>query len=125
MNTFSQWVHQHNLLLLCATIVGGTSVLLAFRWRSLRLWLAWLSLVGISLTTLLALRTPAASLSEHREAGDGATVSFAATDHGANVSFWATEYREFDLGSVEAIEKIIATGGKPTLVEVYADYGLS
>ena len=125
MNTFSQWVHQHNLLLLCAAVVAGTGVLLAFRWRSLRLWLAWLSLAGISLATLLTLRTPAASLTEHRPAADVESVPFAAADHESIVSSGATEYSQPDLESVAAIEKMLASGGKPTLVEVYADYGLS
>jgi hypothetical protein len=124
MNTVGQWVHQHNLLLLCAAVVAGTGVLLAFRWRSLRLWLAWLSLAGISLATLLTLRTPAASLAEHRPAADVEAVPFAATDHESIVSSWTTEYSQPDLESVEAIEKLIASGGEATLVEVYADYGL-
>ncbi len=125
MHTFSQWVHQHNFLLLSATVVVGNGILLAFRWRSLRLWLAWLSLAGLSLTILLALRTPAASLSEHRETTNGAPLTSVTTAPRSNVSFWTTEFAEPDLGSVEAIEKMIATGGKPTLVEVYADHGLS
>lgn len=118
MSTFGQWIHQHDLLLLCVAIVGASGMVLVFRWRSLHLWLIWLGLAGISLAGLLALRTPAATLSEHREASD------ATSGLGANDSLQATESSEPVLGSVEAIEKLIAGGGKPTLVEVYADFGV-
>lgn len=125
MNTFSQWVHQHDLLLLCAAVVGSTGVLVAFRWRSPRLWAAWLGLTGISLAVLLALRTPAASLSEHRGPHGVTTVGSGEVDQGAGIPVTTPEYSELNLGSVEAIKQTIAAGGKPTLVEVYADYGLS
>ncbi len=105
--------------------VGSTGLLVAFRWRSPRLWLAWLGFAGISLATLLALRTPAASLSEHQGPGGGETVSTAAANPGSDISVVTLQYSEPDLGSVEAIEKMLVAAGKPTLVEVYADYGFS
>ena len=120
MNVPSQWVHQHNVLLLCAALVGGTCLILIFRCRSLRLWLLWSGLTVASLAALAALRTPAASISEHQAPESATTARDAAQPRERVIA-----YSEPDLNSVDAIEEVIARAGKPTLVELYADYGVS
>src|SRR5262245_2934669 len=119
MNTVGQWVHQHNLLLLCAAAVGGSGLLLlVFRWRSPRLWLLWSGVTASCVAALLSLRTPAASVSEHTDPGPAA-----ASPEGMAPAA-ALSYSEPDLKTVEAIDGLIAAGAKPTLVEVYSDWGL-
>jgi hypothetical protein len=120
MNTFSQWVHQHDLLLVCAAVVGGAGLVLVYCRPKLRWWLAWLGLATACSVAGLALRTPAATLYEHPESPSTASLPTETT-----AMMPPAESSEPDLSSVEAVEEAIAGAGKPTLVEVYADFGLS
>jgi hypothetical protein len=121
MNTFSQWAHQHDLLLVCAAVIAGAGLLLVFLRPRWRWWFGWLGAAASCGVAAVALRTPAASLYEHP---DPLAPTFALADEGTlMVEF--VGYSEPDLGSIEAIEQAIAGGTKPTLVEIYADFGLS
>src|SRR6516162_5570167 len=66
MNSVSQWLHQHDALLLMILVLGVTFTLIAYyRRRSVLLWTVWVLAVGLGTSAAFAIRTPAASLSEH------------------------------------------------------------
>src|SRR5206468_661659 len=66
MYTIGQWLHQHDLLLLVTFLLGtGFGLILWLRRRSVRWWAAWGVGVALSASVLLAMRTPAVSLTEH------------------------------------------------------------
>lgn len=120
LHTISQWVHQHDLLLTLILIFGvSLGPLVRYRRRSARLWIAWGAALGLSGVALAALRTPEASLSEH--------VSRASDFSPEPVAPSATllTYEVPAFGSVEAIHSLLSDGGKHTLVEIYADFGIS
>ncbi|MCE7981367.1 MAG: LPXTG cell wall anchor domain-containing protein [Caldilinea sp. CFX5] len=100
------WLQQHNILLLL-----GVSVLLAgllilrFRRRSPYWWGAWGGIVIVVIITLFMLRTSPMSISEQLPA--------------------SIEPLEQYLTFVAAIEALVTTGDKPTLVEFYVDYGFN
>jgi hypothetical protein len=115
MNSVSQWVHQHDALLLMILVLGVSfALLLAYRRRSVRLWSVWVIAAGLGTSAALAIRTPAASLSEH-------TVP---ADDTAPAPTTASTYEEPTVKSVEDIRSLLAKGGKPTLVEIYSDFGI-
>jgi hypothetical protein len=109
--SFGQWLHQHDLLLLGLGIIAATGLLPLLRRRSPRAWLLWLGVTGLTLAGLFSLRTSNASVTEH----DGPAPEALEAQ---------LLYMEPDLKSVEAIEQLLADGKKPTLVEVYSDYGI-
>jgi hypothetical protein len=116
MNSVSQWAHQHDFLLILVFILGtALAVLIRYRRRSIRLWSVWSAAAGLSVLAIFALRTPAASLSEH--------LIMASRDKNAPVSHLA--YEEPTLQSVEDIWSLLSGGRTHTLVEIYADYGIS
>jgi hypothetical protein len=117
MHTFSQWAHQHNLLLLGVSLIAITGLLPVLRRRSLRMWLLWLGFTGLIAAGLFSLRTSNASVTEHAQP--------APADSELQQPETAVLYTEPDLKSVEAIEHFLAEGGKPTLVEIYSDFGIS
>ena len=112
--TFGEWVHQHSFLLLLMAVLGGTAIVLLVKRRPYWLWSVWVGLALTAAGTVFLLRTPAASVSEHlpQPAIEGKkTASLPA-------------YHELvGLDSEEQIEALLAAGPKPTLVEVYVDYG--
>jgi hypothetical protein len=117
MFTFSQWLHQHEILLLCAALILFVTVVLILRWRSIWMWVVWFAISGMSVGALMALRTPAASVSEY---GGPDTEIFA-----YNIQDFTLAQIEPTPKSVEEIEKLVGQVGKPTLLEVYADWGLA
>jgi hypothetical protein len=121
MNTFSQWLHQHDFLLLIVIILGGSAILLSWRrhWTKGRL-IAWSVLVGVAVTTLWGLRTPPISISEPEVAS--AANAFNPSE---NIATTSAAYLEPSLDSIAAIQATISNSDKPTLVEIYADYGIS
>jgi hypothetical protein len=121
MNTFSQWVHQHDLLLLCGAVLTVIALLLGYLRLRLRWWLGWFGGVALVCVAAVALRTPAASVYDHE---DRPVTSDLLADVEEATSLPAI-YSEPDFTSVEAIEKTLAESGKPTLVEFYTDYGIS
>jgi hypothetical protein len=115
MNSVSQWLHQHDALLLMILVLGVTFTLIAYyRRRSVLLWTVWVLAVGLGTSAAFAIRTPAASLSEHTVQPDVTTPTPAT----------GVAYEEPIVKSVEDIQSLLGRGGKPTLVEIYADFGL-
>jgi hypothetical protein len=104
MLTPSQWIHQHNFLLAGATVCVGLALILLYRRSRLRWWAAWTAGVSLFVATIFMLRTP--------------DVTLSTPDSMLN-------YEELDLPTVNAIEQAIPSFGKPVLVEIYADLGLS
>lgn len=117
MISISEWVHQHSFLLLVVAVVSGTAVPLLVRRRSRWLWSAWAGLILAAAGSLIVLRTPAATVSEHLP-GES-VLSTTGADVGSLLA-----YRELSLESEHQIEQVLAAGPKPTLVEVYVDYGI-
>lgn len=120
MNTFSQWLQQHDFLLLICITLGGSAMLLSWGrgWSRGRL-VVWSLLLLMAVAALLALRTPPASLSEPR--GDSA----AANAFDPTLAETSLTYTELTLSSTAAIHAFIQNSDKPTLLEIYSDYGLS
>jgi hypothetical protein len=111
-------MHQHDLMLLIAALLVITSIVLLHHRRSRLLWCVAAAL-GVSLVVAaIVLRTPSASITEHRRTENELT---AADDFRQGL----VRNEETQLGSIEQIEALLASGDKPTLVELYADYGLS
>jgi hypothetical protein len=120
MNAFNVWVHQHSVLLAGGALVGLLTLLLVSHRRTLRHWLIWSVAVGTYAAVVFLLRTPAASISEHHE------PTVAANSRPTGLPPVASRVKdEVELASVEAIREMLGTGGKPTLVELYVDYGFS
>jgi hypothetical protein len=114
MFTLSQWLHQHEILLVCAALILFVTVVLILRWRAIWMWFVWFAVCGASISVLVMLRTSAASVSEH-DKPDTALVAY------DGLTF---AYSEPSPNSVEEIEKLVGQPGKPTLLEIYADWGL-
>ena len=112
--TFGEWVHQHSFLLLLMAVLGGTALVLLVKRRSYWLWSVWFGLALAATGTVFLLRTPAASVSEH--------LSQPAIK-GNETAFLPAYHELVGLGSEEQIGALLAAGPKPTLVEVYVDYG--
>ena len=116
MNSVSQWVHQHDALLLLVLVLGVSfALILSYRRRSVRLWTVWAVAAGLGTSAAFAIRTPAASLSEHIVPEDPTPDASPTT---------RSTYEEPTLKSVEDIRSLLGRGGKPTLVEIYADFGV-
>jgi hypothetical protein len=120
MNTLGQWVHQHDLLLVGAAVITVTGLLLVLRRPNLRWWLAWFGMTAACSFIFATLRTPATSLYVHAE---NAALSNSSAAEGGILDM--VGYSEPDLGSIEAIESALAQSEKPTLIEIYSDFGLS
>ncbi|HEV3143144.1 MAG TPA: hypothetical protein VGZ47_04590, partial [Gemmataceae bacterium] len=92
-------------------------VVLFLRWRSIWMWFVWFAITGLSVGALFMLRTPAASVTEHGAQGveiigyEGWTIG--------DIKFASAP------NSLAEIEELIGKGGKPTLVEIYADWGFA
>jgi hypothetical protein len=115
MSTFGQWLHQHEVLIVLALVLGvGLGLLVRYRSWSVRWWAAWSATAGLGVLATVALRTPPASLSEHN------SVDLAQQGVPLEAVF-AHDTPDFE--SVEDIRTLLASAEKPTLVEIYADYG--
>jgi len=112
--SFGQWLHQHDLVLLGLGIIAVTGLLPLLGRRSPRSWLLWLCITVLTLAGLFSLRTSDASVTEHAGPAPEALET----------QLTQLLYSEPDLKLVEAIEQMLADGKKPTLVEVYSDYGI-
>ena len=121
MNTFFPWLHQHDVLLLIGLLLGGSAVLLSW----LRCWIrgrliVWSVLLLVAIVFLLGLRTPPASVSEPESA---AIINTSNPSQAINPV--SLGYMELSLDSLQVIQAAILSGDKPTLVEIYADFGIS
>ena len=104
-----QVINQYLLIVLPFVVLSVWAVVLLWRRSSWRWWASWTFGCAVVLAAGLALRTPSATLIHPDAAEDEGNfieiISFAR----------AAEVRAC----------IDASGGRPTLVEFYADYGLS
>ncbi len=100
-------------MLLIAAVLVVTSFVLIYHPRSRLLWSIAAGLVLSAVVAAIVLRTPSASMTEHRQSEKELTAESGALKE------------EKRLESVEEIESLLASGDKPTLVELYSDYGLS
>jgi predicted membrane metal-binding protein len=122
MNTFSQWLHQHDILIIISVILLGSALFLSWqqKWTK-RNRIIWGTGVLLGAASIFALRTP--------------SVSIVGTPTNINV---ANAYAPSDLTppsatavanpvseSIAEIEALIQDGDKPTLVEIYSDFGIS
>jgi hypothetical protein len=120
MNTLSQWLQQHDFLLLLSLPLVGSAILISWLRRWTRRALAtWMGLLLLAVASVIALRTPYVSVSVAPKsiASQGDTPDDLAETASPG-------YEELSLTSVEAIRNFIESGRKPTLVEIYSDYGL-
>jgi hypothetical protein len=118
MFSLVEWVDEHSFLLLVVAAVGCTAVpLLVRRWPRW-VWPAWAGFALFAVGgTVFLLHTPPATVSEHRPRTSAFPITADRTDS-------RLDYRELSLKSEEEIEELLAAGPKPTLVEVYVDYGV-
>ncbi len=119
MNTFAQWLHQHDFVILLTVIFAGSLILLSW----LRLWtkkriLVWSAFLGLAVVFVLSLRTPAATVSEMETA---VSPNSLATTNNIN----QPNALEIEFDSITAIEAYLQGSEKPTLVEFYSDFGIS
>jgi hypothetical protein len=133
-----QFLNQYFLVLLPAAVLAGCGVGLVLRRPRWGWWAAWAVLCLATGGGLLALRTPAATLTAFRAAGPAATlIAFRPAqpaeatpgDAGTELVAAGESLIRIDdtpqLNSVAEIRGFLAdSGGKPTLVEFYTDYGL-
>lgn len=123
MNTFAQWIHQHDFMILLGAILLGSSILLSW----FRLWtkkrvLVWGTSLGLAVVFLFSLRTPAATVSMPTET---AVLSNTSTIAKVSEQTNALENGVIELNSIEEIEQYLQNGAKPTLIEFYSDFGVS
>jgi hypothetical protein len=122
-----QLLNRYLLLTLPLLVLAGWAVVLMVRRARRRWWLAWGGLGVVLVAGFFSLRTPAATVTEFRPAPSPA-VEEAATETPSAESLAALvkvgETPPFT--SAEEIRRFIASsGGKPTLVDFYTDFGLS
>jgi len=114
MNTLSQWLQQHDFLVFVSVTLAGSAILISMLRRWTRRALAvWMGLLLLAVASVIALRTPSASVSVASE-----------SEPRDDLAPSAPAYEELSLASEEAIQNFIQSGGKPTLVEIYSDFGL-
>jgi hypothetical protein len=121
MNTLSQWIHQHDfLILVCALLFASLFLLLRFRLWTGRTLIIWSSLLILAVVMLLGLRTPPATVSE---ALVEPVVANALTTTNTTTSASLTDALLI-FSSIDEIEAYLQSGEKPTLVEFYSDFGI-
>lgn len=122
MNTLSQWIHQHDfLLLVCALLLSSFILLSWFRLWTRRTLIIWSGLLILGVSILLGLRTPPATASE--VLGEPGVASALTTTK--TKAFAASPETVLSFSSTEEIEAYLHNGAKPTLVEFYSDFGIS
>jgi|GEM_PF-5439701 len=107
-----QFLNGYGIVLLWGVVVFSTYFLLIRRRSRIRWWTAWTTGVAATFTGLVFLRT-----------ADSTVIAAVPTDAGDESGMIPTrDYVEWD--SAESIEKsVLASDGKPTLVEFYTDFG--
>ena len=126
MSALERLLHQNNLLILGAGLLLAVAVVLVCRRLSWRWWLGWVALGVVVAGGLLGLRTPAATLSYHQAPPppDAAPAPEAPGQPlAAETTVLPSEFTPTTAAGIAST--LAASGGKPTLVEIYADFGLS
>jgi hypothetical protein len=110
MTDLIQWLNGYALLWIPVVVAAGTAALLVVRRSRVRWWGAWV-------VALLGTAQGAALL----RSADGTVVQTVPAPDGS--LFVSRESLEWT--SADSIERAVrASGGRPTLVEFYTDYGL-
>jgi hypothetical protein len=122
MYTLSQWLHQHDFLLLVILLLAGSLfVLLWFRLWTRRTAVVWGGFLVLAVAVLVGLRTSAAIESEILAGPEFVNVS---NKNVAANSVNTTEERFPNFFSTEDITTYLQNRDKPTLVEFYSDFGM-
>jgi hypothetical protein len=122
-----QFLNRYVLLLLPLLVVGGWAVGLLLRRAGRRWWLAWGGLCALLVAGFFSLRTPAATLTMFRPMPSPPveeTETAPGSPDAAPVAELISATPEFRSGE-EIRSFLAASGGKPTLVDFYTDFGLS
>ena len=124
MSEYLQLFRQNNILIALVFLVVGGAAFLWYRRLGSKWWKLWACYSLVAAGLLVSLHTPAATLTDHftpRGSAEGNSSVGPLADKSAPGSW---QPREFEPKTVEEIQDLLRTGGKPTLVEVYSDYGL-
>lgn len=100
MHSLSQWIHQRDMLIVGGAVFAAVAILLAWCRFSVRWWVVWAGGLCLSVALAGSLRTPPA-----RTCGRFC--------------------KELELPSVAAIDRAVASFGKPVLVEFNSEFGFS
>jgi hypothetical protein len=119
-----QFVNQYFLLLVPLVLLAVGALFLVHLRRSRRWWLVWGVCATLIVGTLLWLRSPPATITQFRRAGteNGETLNLQGPASDAVVSQVSEVFAPGTLADIRAA--IGSSGSKPTLVELYTDFGL-
>jgi thiol:disulfide interchange protein len=108
-----QFLNQYGLLLLPLGLLAFGAIVLIRKRSSRKWWLTWVGLAALLAVGFFSLRTPAATLTYFQPSDPDSP------DPVVQVS----EVHQF--ADPEALRSFLATsGGKPTLVDFYTDFGV-
>jgi hypothetical protein len=122
-----QFLNRYALLLLPLLVVGGWAAGLLVRRAGRKWWLAWGGLSALLVAGFFSLRTPAATLTMFRPLSP-TPVEETGTAPGYPDTSPVVERVSAtpQFGSADEIRSFLAaSGGKPTLVDFYTDFGVS
>ena len=122
MNTLSQWLHQHDILIIISVILLGSALFLSWqkRWTK-RNRIIWGTGVLLGVAATFALRTPSISIT-----GTSPSINIANAYAPSDLTPPSATAVENPVSeSIEEIEALVQEGDKPTLVEIYSDFGIS
>jgi hypothetical protein len=121
MQEYFQLVRQHNIPIFVLATIAVTAFVLRRIRPSRPWWLLWVGYSAFACGLLLTLRTPAATLTFH----DGVPTqgSPSADEPMPNAIDSTMQLVLPTLTTVEDIKGFLGSGDRPTLVEVYSDFG--
>src|SRR5262245_24968430 len=109
-----QFLNGYAIILVWGILAYLAAILLVRRRSRVRWWAVWTSGIAVTFTGLFLLRTA------------DSTVIAAIPEQADDVSGMVPIQESLEWDSAESIEKtVLASGGKPTLVEFYTDFGFS
>jgi hypothetical protein len=108
-----QFLNGYGIVLIWGLLACLSMLLLVRRRSRVRWWAVWTAGIAATFSGLFLLRTA------------DSTVLAAVPANGDDASGMVLVRESLDLDSAESIEKaILASDGKPTLVEFYTDFGI-
>ena len=125
MAEYYQWVRQHNVLIFVLAGIAAGAVLLRYRRLSRKWWLLWSGWSAVACGLLFNLHTPAATLTSHAQLETRNRPSETETPQQTNDTSNILQFAEPTPQTIEDIHALLKGGDRPTLVEVYSDFGLS